>query len=98
MVDFMNNEQLIIWVLLLIVFFYREHIHGRFVGRHYQGRLGLIQFVNAAVASCGVLSSGRLIHLAATSQQLKTLLGSDIVTLFIGAAAIIWVTILPPPR
>lgn len=54
--------------------------------------LDLSQVISLILAVLGVVSSCELLYKAFTIQALKDLLGPDIVTLVIGAFAVIWVS------
>ncbi|MUL35867.1 hypothetical protein [Gloeocapsopsis dulcis] len=53
----------------------------------------LSEFIGLVLAVLGVISSCQLLYKALTLQALKDLLGQDIVTLVIGAIAVIWVSV-----
>jgi LPXTG-motif cell wall-anchored protein len=52
----------------------------------------LSEFIGLVAAVLGVVSSCQLLYKAFTLQALQDLLGQDIVTLIIGAIAVIWVS------
>ncbi|MBD2436224.1 hypothetical protein [Nostoc sp. FACHB-110] len=57
-------------------------------------KLSLAQFVNVTTSASGVIAGSSTIYTLITSQQVRSLLGEDVViTLFVGVAAVIWVSI-----
>jgi hypothetical protein len=56
-------------------------------------KLSLADFINLALASAAIISSLSLMYRAATSQEFIKLLQFEIVTLFLGAIAVIWISI-----
>ncbi|MEK0192992.1 MAG: hypothetical protein EAZ98_16580 [Oscillatoriales cyanobacterium] len=54
--------------------------------------LKLADFMNLALATTAIVSSCSLIYRAATLKELEILLGFDIVTLYLGAIAVIWLS------
>jgi uncharacterized membrane protein len=87
----MDRSTLLIWagltaVVVVVVVLVRWR-------RRQQLDLELAEFVGLILAVLGVISSCQLLYKAFTLQALKDLLGSDIVTLIIGAIAIIWVSV-----
>lgn len=56
-------------------------------------KLSLADFINLSLASAAIVSSLSLIYKAATSEQLINFLGFDAVTLFLGAIAVIWLSV-----
>ncbi len=52
----------------------------------------LVDFMNLALATTAIISSCSLIYRAITLKELETLLGFDIVTLYLGAIAVIWLS------
>jgi len=87
----MEWSQLILWAILILFILAAYFIHRHRKKKCYE--LGLTEFVNTAMSSYAVIVSSELMYLAGTSQELKSLLGNDIVTLFVGALAVIWVSI-----
>ena len=86
----MNSVALTIWACLstaviLTVILVRYRRLQRF-------DLELSQFISLILAVLGVVSSCELLHKAFTIQALRDLLGPDIVTLVVGAVAVIWVS------
>ncbi|AFY88384.1 MULTISPECIES: hypothetical protein [Chroococcidiopsis] len=87
----MDRSTLLIWagltaVVVVIVVLVRWR-------RKQQFDLELAEFIGLILAVLGGISSCQLLYKAFTLQALKDLLGSDIVTLIIGAIAIIWVSV-----
>jgi hypothetical protein len=64
------------------------------VRRHLNKPIGLelSEFISLALAILGVISSCQLIYKVFVLEQLRSLLGGDIVTLMIGGIAVIWVS------
>lgn len=87
----MEKNKLIGWIAALIVVAVALVIVCFLRGERH--KFGLVEFVNLALALFGIISSVSLINLGFTSSQLITLLGTDIITLFVGATAVIWVSI-----
>ncbi len=86
----MNSVVLVAWlcltlIVVLVVLLVRYRTQKPL-------NLELSQFVSLILAVLGVVSSCNLIYKAFTLQQLKDLLGPDIVTLIIGGIAVIWVS------
>ena len=78
------------WVLTTLSIFVVHYFRGK---KPMTQELDLADFINVGVSMASVVSSCGLLHLAVTSQELKNLLGTDIVTLVLGAVAIIWVSV-----
>jgi hypothetical protein len=55
--------------------------------------LELPAFMNVSLSSAAIVSSCSLIYRAITLKELETLLQFDIVTLYLGAIAVIWLSI-----
>jgi hypothetical protein len=53
----------------------------------------LAEFMNLSLATAAVVSSISLIYRAITIRQLEDLLGFDLVTLYLGAIAVIWLSV-----
>ncbi len=87
----MKGSELILWTILILFIFVAYFIHTHRKKKRYN--LGLTEFVNTAMSSYAVIVSSEVMYLAGTSQELKSLLGNEIVTLFVGAFAVIWVSI-----
>lgn len=87
----MKRTKLFAWLCLIVLVFAYHLIVRIRSGRGLQ--LELAQFVNVTTNALGVVSGCSIIHQTITSQQLMKLLGDDTITLFIGAAAIIWVSV-----
>lgn len=86
----MNQVVLVAWVCLSLVV-----VLVVLVVRHRSNKplnLELSQIISLILAVLGVVSSCDLLYKAFTLQQLKDLLGPDIVTLIIGGIAVIWVS------
>ena len=56
-------------------------------------KLSLPDFINLSLASAAIVSSCSLIYRTATSEELINFLGFDAITLFLGAIAVIWLSI-----
>jgi hypothetical protein len=54
--------------------------------------LDLSAFMNLSLATAAIVSSGSLIYRAITVKELENLLGFEIVTLYLGAIAVIWLS------
>lgn len=54
--------------------------------------LELTAFMNLCLATAAIVSSGSLIYKAITFKELENLLGFDLVTLYLGAIAVIWLS------
>jgi len=54
--------------------------------------LELPAFMNLSLATAAIISSCSLIYRAITVKELENLLGFDIVTLYLGAIAVIWLS------
>lgn len=87
----MERSKLIVWLVLIVVDVILKLIFSILAGKPLQLRLA--QFVNVTTSAFGVVSGTSIIYQTITSQQLMRLLGDDTITLFVGATAVIWVSI-----
>lgn len=88
----MCSIKLVVWAALIVVFVTYHLLVTIHLGQPWQ--LNLAKFINVTTSAFGVISGGSIIHKTITSQQLRKLLGEDIVvTLFVGVAAVVWVSI-----
>lgn len=56
-------------------------------------RLSLVEFINIAINSAAMVSSGSLLYRVLTSEKLLKLLQFDVYVLILGAIALIWLAI-----
>ncbi len=54
--------------------------------------LELAQLISLALSTLGIVSSSQLLYKAFTFKDFQAILGADIITLVIGAVAVIWVS------
>ncbi|QKQ73487.1 hypothetical protein [Nostoc sp. TCL240-02] len=88
----MCSTKLILLAVLIVVCVTYHLVLKIYLGK--PGKLSLVQFVNVTTSAFSIISGGSTIHTLITSQQVRSLLGDDIViTLFVGVAAVIWVSI-----
>ncbi len=92
----MCRNKLIVWISLTVVYITCHLVVAIYLGKPWQ--LSLPQFVTLTTSTFTVISGGSIIHQIITSQQLlqqltKLLSDDSIITLFVGAATVIWVSI-----
>ncbi|MDJ0581729.1 hypothetical protein [Crocosphaera sp.] len=90
----MNQIQTLLfaWIFLTVIFILLGYFIYYRVNRSFK-KLSLTDFMNIALASAAIISSSRLIYRAVTSEELMKLLQFEIVTLFLGAVAVIWISL-----
>jgi predicted membrane channel-forming protein YqfA (hemolysin III family) len=86
----MDQSSLIVWGCLTIIAIFTVLLVRRRLNKSL--KLELSEFISLALAILGVMSSCQLIYKPLTLKVLQDLLGADIVTLTIGAIAVIWVS------
>ena len=83
---------LFVWITLTFISLLFGDLIHYFLQRSLK-KLSLNDLMNIALASAAITSSFSLIYRAITSEELIKLLQFEIVTLFLGAIAVIWISI-----
>ncbi|ACK68038.1 hypothetical protein PCC8801_4106 [Rippkaea orientalis PCC 8801] len=83
---------LFVWISLTFISILFGYLIHYFFKRSLK-KLSLTDFMNIALANAAITSSFSLMYRAITSEELIKLLQFEIVTLFLGAIAVIWISI-----
>ncbi|AFY62052.1 hypothetical protein [Synechococcus sp. PCC 6312] len=86
----MSQGLLILWTVFTIVVILTVLILRK--RQQKSVNLELAQLISLALSTLGIVSSTHLLYKAFTLRDFQEILGADIVTLVIGAVAVIWVS------
>jgi hypothetical protein len=87
----MSQRTLVVWIGINFLYIACNLISVVLSGRRWQ--LELTQFLSVITSAFGVVSGTNIIYKTVTSQQVRSLLGDDTITLLVGASVVIWLSI-----